>query len=98
MNRAFPGHAEGSPTEMIAHYLTTVLFPLTDAVIDIHTGGRSLDFYPCSTMHLVSDREQRRKMIEAALAWTRITLMAWPAESCSSRAMRVRSSAAARRR
>ncbi|MBI1914580.1 MAG: succinylglutamate desuccinylase/aspartoacylase family protein [Planctomycetes bacterium] len=69
MNRAFPGRADGSPTEMVAHYLTTVLFPLADAVIDIHTGGRSLDFYPCSTMHLVPDREQRRKMVEAALAW-----------------------------
>ena len=34
----------------------------------------------------------------AAPAWTRITLIAWPAESCRSRAMRVRSSAAARRR
>ena len=31
-------------------------------------------------------------------AWTRITLIAWPAESCRSRAIRVRSSAAARRR
>jgi hypothetical protein len=69
MNRAFPGRADGSATEMIAHYLTTVLFPLADVVIDIHTGGRSLDFYPCSTMHLVPDREQRRKMIDAALAW-----------------------------
>src|SRR5262249_52530586 len=69
MNRAFPGRADGTVTEMIAHYLTTVLFPLVDAVIDIHTGGRSLDFYPCSTMHLVPDREQRRKMVGAALAW-----------------------------
>ena len=34
----------------------------------------------------------------AAPAWTRITLIAWPAESCRSRAIRVRSSAAARRR
>ena len=34
----------------------------------------------------------------AAPAWTRITLIACPAESCRSRAMRVRSSAAARRR
>ena len=34
---------------MIAHYLTTVLFPLADIVIDIHTGGRSVDFYPCAT-------------------------------------------------
>ena len=46
LNRSFPGQADGTPTEMIAHYLTTVLFPLADIVIDIHTGGRSVDFYP----------------------------------------------------
>jgi N-alpha-acetyl-L-2,4-diaminobutyrate deacetylase len=69
LNRCFPGKADGTVTEMVAHYLTTVLFPLADAVIDIHTGGRSMDFYPCATMHLVSDREQRRQMLEGALAW-----------------------------
>jgi predicted deacylase len=69
MNRAFPGSAGGSVTEMIAHYLTTVLFPLADVVIDIHTGGRSMDFFPCATMHRVDDREQRRQMIEGVLAW-----------------------------
>ncbi len=69
MNRAFPGKANGLPTEIIAHYLTTVLFPLSDIVIDIHTGGRSVDFYPCSTMHLVEDREQRRRMVEGVHAW-----------------------------
>jgi N-alpha-acetyl-L-2,4-diaminobutyrate deacetylase len=69
MNRVFPGQADGTVTEMIAHYLTTVLFPLADIVIDIHTGGRSLDFHPCATMHLVPDRAQRCKMMEATLAW-----------------------------
>jgi N-alpha-acetyl-L-2,4-diaminobutyrate deacetylase len=54
---------------MIAHYVTTELFPRADLVIDIHTGGRSLDFYPCATMHLVPDREQRRQMIDGTLAW-----------------------------
>src|SRR5437016_3700025 len=38
LNRSFPGRADGTVTEMIAHYLTTVLFPLADVVIDIHTG------------------------------------------------------------
>jgi predicted deacylase len=68
-NRSFPGKADGTVTEMIAHYVTTVLFPLADIVIDIHTGGRSTDFYPCAHMHLVPDREQRRKMVEGTLAW-----------------------------
>jgi N-alpha-acetyl-L-2,4-diaminobutyrate deacetylase len=69
LNRSFPGRADGTVTEMVAHFLTTVLFPLADVVIDIHTGGRSVDFYPCAHMHLVPDREQRRKMVAGTLAW-----------------------------
>lgn len=69
MNRAFPGNPEGSVTSQIAHYLTTVLFPLSDVVIDIHSGGRSMEFVPCSHMHLVPDRAQRDKMLAAMLAW-----------------------------
>lgn len=69
LNRSFPGKPDGAVTEMIAHYLTTILFPLSDIVIDIHTGGRSVDFYPCAHMHLVPDLDQRRKMIEGTLAW-----------------------------
>ena len=69
MNRAFPGQPEGAVTSQIAHYLTTILFPMSDVVIDIHSGGRSMEFLPCSTMHLVSDDEQRRKMLDAMLAW-----------------------------
>jgi predicted deacylase len=69
LNRSFPGRADGTPTEMVADYLTTVLFPLADIVIDIHTGGRSVDFYPCAHMHLVEDRAQRRQMAEGTLAW-----------------------------
>jgi len=69
MNRAFPGQPEGPITSQIAHFLTTVLFPLSDVVIDIHSGGRSMEFVPCSTMHLLADRAQRRKMLDAMLAW-----------------------------
>lgn len=69
MNRAFPGDAEGPVTSQIAHYLRTVLFPISDVVIDIHSGGRSMEFVPCSHMHLVPDRQQRAKMFAAMLAW-----------------------------
>jgi predicted deacylase len=69
MNRAFPGCPEGSVTSQIAHFLTTVLFPLSDVVIDIHSGGRSMEFEPCAHMHLVADLEQRRRMLAAMLAW-----------------------------
>ena len=69
MNRSFPGSAYGTVTDMIAHYCTTELFPRADIVIDIHTGGRSVDFYPCAHMHLVPDLEQRKKMVGGTLAW-----------------------------
>lgn len=69
LNRSFPGRADGTVTEMVAHYLTTVLFPLADLVIDMHTGGRGVDFLPCAHMHLVDDREQRRQMKDGTIAW-----------------------------
>jgi N-alpha-acetyl-L-2,4-diaminobutyrate deacetylase len=69
LNRAFPGDAEGSVTSQIAHYLTHHLFPISDAVIDIHSGGRSMEFVPCSHMHVVAHPEQRRAMLDAMLAW-----------------------------
>lgn len=69
LNRSFPGKVEGNATEMLAHYLTTELFPRADAVIDLHTGGRGVYFFPCAHMHLVDDPEQRRKMARATLAY-----------------------------
>lgn len=47
LNRLFPGKANGTPTEMIAHYLVSVLLPQSDLVIDLHSGGRSLSYHPC---------------------------------------------------
>ncbi len=69
MNRAFPGEPDGQVTSQIAHYLTTILFPMSDVIIDIHSGGRSMDFVPCSHMHVVPDKDQRKKMLAAMLAW-----------------------------
>lgn len=69
MNRVFPGNPAGTPTEIIAHYMTTVLFPLADIVIDIHAGGRSMDFTSCTSLHLVSNPEQCRQMVEGTEAW-----------------------------
>jgi uncharacterized protein len=46
LNRVFPGDPLGGPTEMIAHYVASELFPLADLVIDLHSGGTSLDHLP----------------------------------------------------
>jgi predicted deacylase len=69
LNRAFPGDADGSVTSQIAHYLTHRLFPMSDVVIDMHSGGRSMEFVACAHMHLVADLDQRQRMLRAMLAW-----------------------------
>jgi predicted deacylase len=69
MNRSFPGSPDGTPDEQLAHYLSTVLFPMVDVVIDMHSGGRSMLFLPWAEMHRVEDAGQRRRMAEAMLAW-----------------------------
>jgi predicted deacylase len=68
-NRSFPGRPDGPPNEQLAHFLSTVLFPLADVVIDMHSGGRSAWFLPCSHMHVVDDPAQRRSMLEGMEAW-----------------------------
>ncbi len=68
-NRSFPGSPDGPPNEQLADYLTRVLFPLADVVIDMHSGGRTAWFLPCSHMHVVDDPAQRRAMLEGMRAW-----------------------------
>ena len=46
LNRAFPGDPHGTPTEMIAHYIETVVMPIADVMVDLHSGGSSLVYPP----------------------------------------------------
>ena len=46
-----------------------MLFPLADVVIDMHSGGRTAWFVPCSHMHVVDDPGQRRAMLAGMQAW-----------------------------
>jgi len=61
MNRIFPGHRDGSITEMIAHYVDTELFPRADFVFDIHSGGASFDHLPTLLVAPPADPGQRRE-------------------------------------
>ena len=68
-NRSFPGRPDGPPNEQLADFFTRVLFPMSDVVIDMHSGGRTAWFIPCSHMHVVDDPVQRRAMLEGMQAW-----------------------------
>jgi predicted deacylase len=68
-NRVFPGRPDGTPAEQLADYLTRVLFPIADVVVDLHSGGRSTMVLPWSEMHVIEDPDQRRRMARAMLAF-----------------------------
>ncbi|AYG66067.1 succinylglutamate desuccinylase/aspartoacylase family protein [Rhizobium sp. CCGE531] len=64
LNRLYPGRAHGTATEMIAHYVTEVLLPMADLVIDLHSGGRSLDYMPCALIRPGKSPQQHEKLLE----------------------------------
>jgi uncharacterized protein len=65
LNRLFPGDPDGGPTAMIAHYIDSVLLPMCDVVIDLHSGGSSLAYTPCALGNLFADSPERnRKVLE----------------------------------
>jgi N-alpha-acetyl-L-2,4-diaminobutyrate deacetylase len=61
MNRAFPGKADGTPTQKIADYFQRVLLPMADVVLDFHSGGKTLDFLPFAASHLLDDKAQEAR-------------------------------------
>ncbi len=69
MNRVYPGRRDGTITEMIAHYVSLAILPLADAVIDIHSGGRSMYFEPSSVMHHFDDATMMTKTMAAMAAF-----------------------------
>ncbi len=62
LNRLFPGKGDAGPTAMIAQYVTEVLFPLADYVIDLHSGGSSLDYLPVAFAHRGRTAEQSARL------------------------------------
>jgi N-alpha-acetyl-L-2,4-diaminobutyrate deacetylase len=69
MNRSFPGSPQGREDEQLAHFISTALFPISDLVVDIHSGGRTSLCVPWSEMLWVDDPEQRRQMVDGMYAW-----------------------------
>ncbi|WKN42857.1 M14 family metallopeptidase [Tunicatimonas pelagia] len=46
LNNAFPGNADGSITERIAHFITTNIIPVSEVFLDIHGGDAPEDLIP----------------------------------------------------
>ena len=65
LNRVFPGSHDGSVTMTIAHYVSTVLLPLADIAIDLHSGGKTLEYIPTIIMNRTPDKARERATLAA---------------------------------
>lgn len=67
LNRVFPGDPEGSVTEQIAYFIEHELVSRADLVVDLHSGGSSLDYVPSALMTADDDDPARQAALLAAL-------------------------------
>jgi len=69
LNRAFPGEAHGTPTQMIAHYIEANLLQMCDYFFDFHSGGSSLYYPPTLLRGLGHSPKESAKLIELQAAF-----------------------------
>lgn len=69
LNRSFPGRPDGTVTEKIADYFQRTLLPLANLVLDIHSGGKTLDFLPFAACHVLPDKGIQARAEAAMLAF-----------------------------
>ena len=69
LNRLFPGRPDGTVTQKIADYIQRHLLPLADYVLDIHSGGRTLEFLPFAAAHRLPDAAQEARCVRAMMAF-----------------------------
>ncbi len=69
LNRLFPGKPDGTVTEKIADYFQRTLVPMADVVLDIHSGGKTLNFVPFAAAHILEDKTQQAACVAAMQAF-----------------------------
>jgi predicted deacylase len=52
LNRLYPGNPAGTPTQVIAHYIESVLLARAEYMVDLHSGGTSLIYEGANMMGL----------------------------------------------
>ncbi len=69
LNRLFPGKPDGTVTEKIADYFQRTLLPLADVVLDVHSGGKTLEFVPFCCAHKLPDKAHEEACVAAMRAF-----------------------------
>lgn len=68
-NRTFPGDPRGTITQQISDFLSQEIFPRSDAFLDLHSGGSSLDLMPSAIIEPTDNPDLHRKNVAAVRAF-----------------------------
>lgn len=68
LNREFPGSANGSATEQLAYFFTTQVIPVTDYLMDLHSGSSNQTLLPHVYSPVVYDAELDARTLAFARA------------------------------
>ncbi len=69
LNRTFPGDPHGTLTQQITAYVSDVIYPMGEAMIDLHSGGSSLDILPSAIVEPAPDPAHHARNIAAVRAF-----------------------------
>jgi predicted deacylase len=68
--RCFPGSPDGSITQQIAEGINRLLLPRADLVVDVHSGGKTLEYLPCTLARIPADRALRQRVVTMMQAFS----------------------------
>lgn len=63
LNRSYPGHANGGPTEQVAALIADHLLPRADFLIDMHSGGSNSTYLPSAFIYRGPDEDLWREKL-----------------------------------
>ena len=86
LNRIFPADPAHGPTHALAHYLEHGLMAMADIVVDLHSGGGSLDYLPFVAATLTGDRQRDRRAVALMRAFGGPYGHLWPDDGSSATA------------
>ncbi len=66
MNRAFPGDPAGTLSYRIAHFVSSMIIPQAEVILDLHAGGRECAYALCTSLHPLPDQERFDHALELA--------------------------------
>lgn len=68
-NRTFPGDPRGTITQQISDFLSQEIFPRSNAFLDLHSGGSSLDLMPSAIIEPTDNPDLHRRNVAAVRAF-----------------------------